>query len=57
MTDELQEDNEEVEGKLHLDGGDEVSIVPFVYLRETVSVSSLGFFCMLVLLLNLLILL
>ena len=29
---------------MHLDGGDEVSIVPFVYPRGTVSVSSLGYF-------------
>ena len=29
---------------MHLDGGDKVSIVPFVYPRGTVSVSSLGYF-------------
>ena len=29
---------------MHLDGGDEVIIVPFVYPRGTVSVSSLGYF-------------
>ena len=41
---------------MNLDGGDEVSIVPFVYPRGTVSVSSMVYFCLLVLLLNLLIL-
>ena len=29
---------------MHLDGGNEVNIVPFVYPRGTVSVSSLGYF-------------
>ena len=29
---------------MHLDGGDEVSIVPFVYPHCTVSVSLLGYF-------------
>ena len=29
---------------MHLDGGDKVSILTFVYHRETVSVSSLGSF-------------
>ena len=29
---------------MHLDGGDEVSIVPFVYPSGTVSVLSLGYF-------------
>ena len=29
---------------MHFDGGDEVNIVPFVYPRGTVSVSSLGSF-------------
>ena len=43
-TDELEEDEEEVEGKLHLDGVDEVDIVPFVYPCGMVSVSSLGYF-------------
>ena len=33
------EDEEEVEGTVHFDGGDEVNIVPFVYPRGTVSVS------------------
>ena len=28
---------------MHLDGGDEVSIVPFVYPRSIVNVSSLGY--------------
>ena len=42
--DESEEDKEEVEGKVHLDGVDEVNIVPFVYPRGTVSVSSLGSF-------------
>ena len=31
---------------MHLDGGDEVSIVPFVYPRGTVSVSYLGYFAL-----------
>ena len=44
ITDELEEDKEELEGKVNFDGGDEVNIVPFVYPRETVSVSSLGYF-------------
>ena len=43
-TDELEEDEEEVEGTVHLDGGNGVSIVTFVYTRETVSVSSQGSF-------------
>ena len=55
--DELEEDEEEVEGTVDFDGGDKVNYVPFVYPRGTVSVSSLGPFCMLVLLLNLSILL
>ena len=38
-------------------GGDEVSIMPVVYSCGKVSISSLGFFCLLVILLNLLILL
>ena len=38
-THESEVDKEEVEGKSHLDGGDEVSIVPFIYPRGTVSVS------------------
>ena len=29
---------------MHLDGGDKVSIVPFVYYRGMVGVSSLGYF-------------
>ena len=40
-TEKLEEDEEEVEGTLNFDGGDEVNIVPFVYPRGTVSVSSL----------------
>ena len=43
-TDELEEDEEEVEGTVHFDGGGEVNIVPFVYPRGTLSVSSLGSF-------------
>ena len=43
-TDESEEDKEEVEGTMSLDGGDEVSIVTFVYPCGTVSVSSLGYF-------------
>ena len=43
-TDESEEDEEEVEGTVHFDGGDEVNIVHFVYPRGTVSVSSLGYF-------------
>ena len=43
-TDELEEDEEEVEGTVHFNGGDEVNIVPFVYPRGKVSVSSLGYF-------------
>ena len=42
--DELEEDEEELEGTVHFDGGDKVNIVPFVYPRGTVSVSSLGSF-------------
>ena len=43
-TDESEEDKEEVEGTVHFNGGDEVNIMPFVYPRGTVSVSSLGSF-------------
>ena len=43
-TDKLRDDEEEVEGTVDFDGDDEVNIVPFVYPRGTVSVSSLGFF-------------
>ena len=43
-TNELEEDEEEVERKVDFDGGYEVNILPFVYPCETVSVSSLGFF-------------
>ena len=42
--DELEEDEEEVEGTVDNDVGDEVNYVPFVYPRGTVSVSSLGYF-------------
>ena len=38
-TDEVEEDEEEIEGKVHFDGGDEVNIGPMVYPRGTVSVS------------------
>ena len=40
-TDKLEEEKEEGEGTVHFDGGDEVSIMPFVYPRGTVSVSSI----------------
>ena len=40
----LWEDEEEVEGTVDFDGGEEVNYVPFVYPRGTVSVSSLGSF-------------
>ena len=40
----LDEDEEEVEGTVDFDGGDEVNYVPFVYPRGTLSVSSLGSF-------------
>ena len=43
-TDELEEGEEEIEGTVHFDGGDEVNIVLFVYPRGSVSVSSLGYF-------------
>ena len=39
------------------DGGEDLSIVPVVYPRGTVSVSSLSYFCLLVLIINLNILL
>ena len=42
--DELEEYNEEVEGEVIGNGGEDVSIVPVVYPRGAVSVSSLGFF-------------
>ena len=42
--DELEEDEEEVEGTVDFDGGDKVNYVPFVYPRGTMSVSSLGYF-------------
>ena len=42
--DELEEDEEEVEGAVDFDGGDEVHYVPFVYPCGMVSVSSLGYF-------------
>ena len=44
IMDELEEDEEEVEGTVDLDGGEEVNYVSFVYPRGTVSVSSLGSF-------------
>ena len=40
----MEEDEEEVEGTVDFDGGDEVNYVPFVYPCGTVSVSSLGSF-------------
>ena len=43
-TDKLEEDEEEIEGTVDFDGGDEVNYVLFVYPRGTVSVSSLGSF-------------
>ena len=43
-TNESEKEKEEVEGTVHLDGGDDGSIVPFVYPRGTVRVSSLGYF-------------
>ena len=42
--DESEENEEEVEGKVIGGGGDEVSIIPVVYPRGTISVSSLGSF-------------
>ena len=42
--DELEEDEEEVEGTVDFGGGEEVNYMPFVYPRGTVSVSSLGSF-------------
>ena len=50
-ADESEEDEEEAEGIVIGGLGDEVSIMPAVYPRGTVSVSSLDFFHMLVLLL------
>ena len=43
-TDESEYEEEEVEGTVNLVGGDEVSIVPFVYPCGTVSISPLGSF-------------
>ena len=54
-TVELDEDEEEVEGTVLGGGVDEVSIIPVVYPYGTVIVSSLSFFHMLVILLNLLV--
>ena len=42
--DKLEEDEEELEGTVDFDGGDEVNYVPFVYPHGTVSVPSLGSF-------------
>ena len=42
MMDKSKEDEEELEWKVLGDGGKVVSVVPFVYTRGTVSVSSLG---------------
>ena len=44
IMDELEEDEEEVEGTVDLYGGDKVNYVPSVYPRGTVIVSSLGSF-------------
>ena len=43
-TDESEEDKKKVEGTVHLNGGDEFSILSFVYPRGTFIVSSLGYF-------------
>ena len=43
-TEESEEDKEEVEGTVLGGGGGDVTIVPMVYPRGTVSVSSLGSF-------------
>ena len=43
-TDELEEEEEEVEGTVLGYGYEDVSIVPVVYPRGTVSVSSLDYF-------------
>ena len=42
--DELEEDEEEVEGTVDFDGSDEINYLPFVYPRGMVSFSSLGYF-------------
>ena len=52
----LEKYKEEVEGKILGGGCDEVSIIPVVYPRGMVSVSSLVYFYLLVLLLNVIIL-
>ena len=49
----LDYDDEEMEGKVLGGGGDKVIIISVVYPCGTVSVSSLGYFRVLVLLLNL----
>ena len=43
-TDESEEDEEEVEGKVLGCGSDEISVMPIVYPRGMISVSSLGYF-------------
>ena len=43
-TDELEEDEKEVQGTAIRDGGDEFNKVTFVYPRGTVSVSPMGYF-------------
>ena len=43
-TYESEDDEEEVEGAVLGDGGEEVSIVPVVYPRGMVSISSPGYF-------------
>ena len=43
-TDKSEEEEEEVEGVVLGGGGDEISIMPFVYPRGAVSVSSLSYF-------------
>ena len=40
----MEEEEEEVKGKLHFDGCDEVNIVTFVYPCGTVSISSIDYF-------------
>ena len=44
IMDELEEDEEEVDGTVDFDGVAEVNYVRFVYSRGTVSVSLLGYF-------------
>ena len=53
-TDESEEDKEEEDGTVIEGWGDEVSVIPIVYPHGTFSVSSLGYFFLLVHNLNLL---